>query len=354
MIREPCDICHATNNMQPYLEVCLLGALAVWIHQCNKCGFRQIRPRLTRKELDIIYPDEYFDSKAEIGYSDYDRQAQRYERVAYFLAKKIRELIPSSGRLLEVGCALGFLLQALRRYTSLSVHGIEISPFGAFYAQKKYGLDVKCGVLEEVDYQPEYFDFIIQKDLLEHVPQPRTHLMESHRILKPHACLWLTTPNGEANMSPLLYLSRESAKSGKDELPLMGQGHLSFFSKDHLMRLFSECGFEVIYMRNISIRRGLRHLGILPRKKKSLKTVPRSSIRAPLEPTIEEKQALPLDPDSRYIELYEQISAEVEKRHNPLRSSLPYFYQRQFVQLLDALPAPFTVGLDFEFILRKS
>ena len=340
--------------MRPYLEVSLLGSLAVWIHQCNKCGFRQIRPRLTRKELNVIYPEEYFDSKAEIGFSDYDRQAQRYERVAYFLAKKIKKLVPSHGRLLEVGCALGFLLQALKRFTSLSVHGIEISPFAANYAPKKYGLDVKCGVLEEAEYPTEYFDFLIQKDLLEHVPQPRAHLMESQRILKPHGCLWLTTPNGEANLSPSLYSSRESQNSGKDELPLMGQGHLSFFSKDHLMRLFSECGFEVIYMRNISIRRGLRHLGILPRKKKSLKTIPRSSIPAPLESAIAEKQGPSLDPDSRSSELYEQISTEVEKRHNPFRSSLPYFYQRQFVQWLDALPAPFTVGLDFEFMLRKT
>lgn len=354
MIREPCDICHATDTMRPYLEVSLLGVLAVWIHQCRKCGFRQIRPRLTRKELDVIYPDEYFDSKAEIGFSDYDRQAQRYERVAYFLAKNIRKLVPSGGRLLDVGCALGFLLQALRRYISLSVHGIEISPFAAYYAQKKYGLDVKCGVLEEADYPSGYFDFVIQKDLLEHVPRPRAHLIESHRILKPHGCLWLTTPNGEANLSPLLYLSRESQNSRKDELPLMGQGHLSFFSKDHLMRLFGECGFEVIYMRNIGIRRGLRHLGILPRKKKSLKTIPRSSIRAPLEPAIDEKQGHSLDLNSKYVELYEQISAEVERRHNPLRSSRPYFYQRQLVQWLDALPAPFTVGLDFEFMLRKS
>ena len=106
-------------------------------------------------------------------------------------------------------------------------------------------------------------------------------------------------------------------------------------------------------MRNISIRRGLRHLGFLPRKKRSLRTIPRSSVHLPAEAVMEEEETDALALDAKFSELFKQVSAEVDKRHHPLRSSVPYFYQRQFFQVLDALPAPFTVGLDFEFILRK-
>ena len=157
---EACDICE--GSMSPHLEVSLLGVMAVWVHQCDSCGFRQIRPRLTRDELSLIYPDEYFDSAQGIGYCDYERQAQRYERVAFFLAKRIRRLIPPQGRLLEVGCALGFLLHALKRFTSLHVQGLDVSPFAAYFARKMYGLNVDCGTLQEARYPGEHFDFIIQ------------------------------------------------------------------------------------------------------------------------------------------------------------------------------------------------
>lgn len=352
---ESCDICKS-DSMEPSLEVSLLGLLAVWVHQCTVCGFRQIRPRLTREELERIYPDQYFDSAEAMGYSDYDRQAQRYERVAYFLAKRIRRLVPPHGRLLEVGCALGFLLHAIRGYTSLHVQGLDVSPFAAYFARRMYGLDVACGTLEEAGYPEAHFDFMIQKDLLEHVTHPREHLLESARILKQGGYMWLITPNGEANLRPLQTLSRQSRDAGKDELPLMEQGHLSFFSKDHLLRLFFEAGFECVSMRNISIRRGLRALGILPRKKKTLKTIKRSDIRSPGESREPEPSqgADPGVPEDRFQRLYAQVSREVEARRSPIRSWVPYFYQRELSQVLDRLPGPWSIGLDFEFLLRKT
>ena len=370
---ESCDICKS-DSMEPSLEVSLLGLLAVWVYRCKVCGFRQIRPRLTRQELAVIYPDQYFDSAEAIGYCDYDRQAQRYERVAYFLAKQIRRLVPPQGRLLEVGCALGFLLHALQGYISLHVQGLDVSPFAAYFARRMYGLDVACGTLEEASYPAAHFDFMIQKDLLEHVTHPRDHLLESGRILKPGGYMWLITPNGEANIRPLQYLSRVSKDAGKDELPLMEQGHLSFFSKDHLLRLFFESGFECVSLRNISIRRGLRALGILPRKKKTLKTIKRSDIHTAgpslgaeqahesekaqgAELTQEEGRAQgadPGDPDVRFQRLYAQVSREIEARRSPIRSWVPYFYQRELLLMMDRLPGPCTIGLDFEFLLRKA
>lgn len=338
------------------MEVSLLGLLAVWVHRCKVCGFRQIRPRLTRQELAVVYPDQYFDSAEEMGYSDYDRQAQRYERVAYFLSKRVSRLVPPGGRLLEVGCALGFLLHALQRYTSLGVQGLDVSPFAAYFARKMYGLDVACGTLKEARYPGDHFDFMIQKDLLEHVTHPREHLLESRRILKRGGYIWLVTPNGEANLRPLQYLSRVSKDAGRDELPLMEQGHLSFFSREHLLRLFFETGFECVSLRNISIRRGLRALGILPRKKKTLKTVKRSDIHYPA-PSKGSKPAQGEgtgDPESRFHRLYAQVSREIEARRRPIRSRVPYFYQRELLLMLDRLPGPCTIGLDFEFLLRKA
>ena len=344
---ETCDICNAPDSMHPLLEMSLLGITAAWVQQCESCGFRQIRPRLTRETLSLIYPGEYFDSAGTIGYSDFSRQEQRYQRLAYFLAKKMRRLLPPEAKLLEIGCALGFLLHGLERYTSWNIQGLDISSFASFFAAKMYGMHVACGTLQEVRFPDSNFDFIIQKDLLEHVPHPRMHMLETNRVLKKGGYLWLITPNGEANIRPLQRAAHKIHKTGTDALPLLGQGHLSFFSKNHLTRLFSETGFDCISMRNISIRRGFRALGFLPGGNRSFSTILRKDISMPApgnQPAIDQ---------DRYQRLYEQIAQDINRHYNPIRSRILYFYYRRLLQSTGRLPGWATLGLDFEFLLRK-
>jgi len=267
--------------MAPMLEVCLLGFTTAWVHECGSCGFRQIRPRLAREILSLIYPGEYFDSDCNIGYSDFSRQAQRSQRVAFFFAKKMRHRVPPEAKLLEIGSALGFLLHALRDYTSWQVQGLDVAPFASYFAGKMYDMDVKCGTLQEARFPDENFDIIIQKDLLEHVTHPLEHMLESNRIMKKGGYLWLITPNGKADIRPLQRAARKIRNAGMDALPLLGQGHLSFFSRNHLMRLFSETGFHCISMRNISIRRGLRALGYMPWNKRSFSMIHRKDTSRP-------------------------------------------------------------------------
>ncbi len=347
---DACDICSASEAMRRYLEVTLSGVLTVWIHRCERCGFRQVRPRLSRDHLTMLYPAEYFDSESAIGYEDYTRQAQRHEREAYFFAKQWRRVAPE-GHLLEVGCALGFFLNALKR-SAWEVEGLDVSRFAAYYAREQLGLHVTNGTLEEVQYQADSFDFIVQKDLLEHVTNPRRHLLETRRIMRPQGRLWIITPNGEANLRPLSDLARDLARSGENALPLLGQGHLSFFSKQHLLRLFAECGFECVRMRNIGIRKGLRALGFLPRKKKTLKTVSRAETSARSGATAEAARTDAVNP--AFQSLAARITREIERRHRPIRSWVPYFYYRRFLKAFDSFPAPFTIGHDFDFVLQKT
>jgi len=333
--------------MAPLLEVSLLGITTAWVHRCGTCGFRQIRPRLTRETLSLIYPGEYFDSAGNIGYSDFGRQAQRSQRVAYFLAKRMRRIVPPRAKLLEVGCALGFVLHGLVKYTSWQVQGLDVSPFASYFAEKKYALDVASGTLQEARFPDSNFDFIIQKDLLEHVTHPREHMLETNRILKKGGYLWLITPNGKADIRPLQRAARKIRHTGTDALPLLGQGHLSFFSRNHLMRLFSETGFNCISMRNISIRRGLNALGYLPWSKRSFSTIHRIDTSRPVQGSQSDIG------EDRFEKLYEQIEKDIRRRYRPMRSRPIYFYQRRLLQSIGRLPGWATIGLDFEFLLRK-
>ena len=343
---DPCDVCGAAGDMRPLLEAALHGVGAVWIRQCAGCGFRQVRPRLPPAALDVLYGADYFDSAAAHGFAGYARQRQRYERDAFFLARELRRIAPE-GRFLEVGSALGFLLAALAPITGWDVEGVEVSPFGAWYARDRFGAAVHRGTLEEAGLPADAFDYVLQKDLLEHVTHPRRHLEETRRIMRRGGRLRVVTPNGEADLRPL---HRASAAREDDELPRLGQAHLSFFSRAQLLRLFDTAGFRVLRLRSIGIRRGLRALGVVPGWRSR---APVAQLEAPAprdRPAAAEGRG---PTPATWAEQAARIDAEIAARHRAVRSWPPYFHYRRLVKRLDALPGSLAIGQDFDLLVEK-
>lgn len=346
---DACDICQTPDAMTPVLEVGLVGVGPAWIHRCGSCGFRQVRPRPGVADLAAIYGRDYFDPSVARGFEEYARQYQRYEREAFFLAKRLARRQPR-GRLLEVGSALGFLLHALARASAWQVEGVELSAFGTWYARERFGLTVSHSTLEDARYPAEAFDFVIQKDLLEHVTHPRRHLEETRRIMRPGARLWLVTPNGETNVRPLHALATGLAAG---TMPLLDQGHLSFFSRAHLLRLAADVGFRCVRFHNIGIRRGLQALGYWPGRRGRGSAVSRRELAATVSPPAPEASERQADRTDTHRAVADRIDLEVERRRRRVRASVLYFYYRRSMKRLDALPAPFTVGQDFEVELEK-
>lgn len=335
---EPCDIC-GSERIEAGLSLSLCEVYDANVARCGACGFRQIRPRLTRDEIAALYPDEYFDPASRFGFTDYARQQQHHDRDARFLARKLGAISPR-GRLLEVGCGPGFLMEALGRYTRWDLIGVDVSRMAARYAGEVYGLDVRCGTLEEAAFGDEDFDFVVQKDVIEHVAEPRRHLLETHRILRPGGSLLVVTPNGESNLRPLEALS---ARLPPDRLPLLTQGHLSFFGLKHLERLFRDCGFDCLRAHSIGVRRGLRALGYLPFRK----------ARPPAARRRGNSSSAPPRSDMELEAVRHRMEEAIRRRRTWLRASLPYVAYRRALERLDSLPASLEVGNDFEFLLRK-
>ncbi len=242
--------------------------------------------------------------------------------------------------MLEVGCALGFLLAKLKR-AGWVVDGVDASAFAAYYARTRFELQVTCGTLEDARFPDKAFDLVVQKDLLEHVSRPREHLLETRRIMRPGGEVWLIVPNGEANLRPLLaegYISSE-------RLPLLDQGHLSFFTEAHLRRLFSECGFECRRARVIGVRRGLRALGYFGGQRRFARFVDRAT-QAP--GAAGPGRGLT---DQPFESLAARINTDVVRYYRGFREWIPYYHYHRFMKWLDTLPASSALGYDFEFWL---
>jgi SAM-dependent methyltransferase len=334
--------------MEPWLEVSLARTVIAWVHRCTRCGFRQIRPRLGGARLAALYPTEYFDTRSGIGYRDYARQCHRLQRDAYFLTKQFRPIAPA-GPVLEVGCALGFLLAGLAK-AGWEVEGIDVSPFAAYYAQTRFGLRVSCATLEAKAFPGEHFAIVIQKDVLEHVSDPRRHLLETHRILRRGGYLSVITPNGEANLRPLNRLAHEAARDERRGVPLLDQGHLSFFAVRHLMTLVSECGFECLRARVIGVRRGARALGMLPGQRRFMTEIERE--RAD-HLSREQPSDRSSEREDRYRAVAEPIDEAIEAWRSRVKQWVPYYYLHRLFKQLDTLPAQTEIGYDFDLLLRK-
>lgn len=161
-----------------------------------------------------------------------DKTKERDKRISFCQEEidYINSLKP--GRVLDVGCGLGFLLSAIE--PTWEKHGVEISEYAVDYA-KRYGT-VLCGVLCAAEYESNFFDVVMLNHVVEHFQNPVAELIEIRRVLKPRGKLILGTPD----------FSCELAKRfGNNFRLLHDRGHISLFSTISLYKLLTDLFFEI-------------------------------------------------------------------------------------------------------------
>ncbi len=203
--------------------------------RCRHCGLIYLNPRPGRDEMARYYPSDYIAYYRAI--EDEPSFLRRLDR-RYGLHKRCREVIRrvgGPGHLLDVGCATGVFLDGMRQ-RGWTVAGIEVNAEAARYAQKRLGLEVFVGELEEAGYPDAGFDVVTLWDVLEHVRDPRRTLEEIARILQPSGLLVLSLPNPdclEARLFGLYWAGWDVPR------------HLYIFSRSVLERLLAEAGFQL-------------------------------------------------------------------------------------------------------------
>lgn len=116
----------------------------------------------------------------------------------------VRETIarhaPDGGRVLDVGCGTGFLLEALARDGRWHGVGVDLSPDSVGLARDRLArlgaadrLDARVGSAYEPPEGP--FDLVTLTDVLEHLEDPRACLRALRERLAPGGLLVVSTPN---------------------------------------------------------------------------------------------------------------------------------------------------------------
>jgi SAM-dependent methyltransferase len=200
--------------------------------RCTSCGMIV----LPQGQSDADYAD------AEDPY--YVEHAE--ERIAN--GHLLLDYLPPGGRLLELGCACGFLLVAARE-RGYTVKGVEMSKWASDYARRELGLDVVTGRLDTVDLDPASFDVVVLADVIEHLSDPRETLQQVHRLLRPGGRILILTPDIGSLAGRL---------AGTHWWTLLDD-HYFYFSRPTLRRLLESEGFVTEQMRAHGRRFPIRH-----------------------------------------------------------------------------------------------
>lgn len=194
------------------------------VYQCAKCGLAFTYPQ--PQSLDEQYDSSYFDLYRK-------RRDFRLKRAHARLCRI--EKLHKPGRLLDIGCSLGYFVEAANA-RGWKAAGIEISSYAAEEA-RKLGLDVRTGVLEDAGYSSGAFDCVTMWDVLEHVPDPTAHLLEVRRVLADDGLVVIGTPNlGHVAFR----IKRERWRH------LKPREHIYYFQKSSITRLLAKAGFRIV------------------------------------------------------------------------------------------------------------
>ncbi|MGA9526385.1 MAG: methyltransferase domain-containing protein [Myxococcaceae bacterium] len=140
---------------------------------------------------------------------------------------------------LDVGCSMGYLVEAGRRL-GLESAGVDVSSY-AVDACRSRGLRAEVGTLESLPFEDGEFDLVILRHVLEHTPTPRAALDEVKRVLAPKGLVLIAVP--DLRYWKGLLLRRTYRYFRPDDL---GQQHYVYYRQTSLERLLTQVGFEVI------------------------------------------------------------------------------------------------------------
>lgn len=128
------------------------------------------------------------DKNAQDYYDDfsgwYERERGRgYHGLIDDLEVDITAPLARGGKVLEVGCGTGLILERIAREAK-EAHGLDISPGMIAKAQER-GLDVGIASATDIPFEDDTFDLVYSFKVLAHVPDIALALQEITRVTKP-------------------------------------------------------------------------------------------------------------------------------------------------------------------------
>jgi SAM-dependent methyltransferase len=159
---------------------------------------------------------------------------------------RVRWLLPTRGRLLDVGPNVGTGLTVASEQ-GWSARGLEINEAAARYCREQRGLDVMAGTLEDANLPADSIDLVLMCDVIEHLLDPLASMRRVHAVLRPGGVALVSTPD----------ISRLATRV----LQIKPDEHLFYFTAVTLGVLLGAAGFRVEAIEPFDRYRNLMAMG---------------------------------------------------------------------------------------------
>ncbi|MBD3648116.1 MAG: class I SAM-dependent methyltransferase [Pseudomonadales bacterium] len=160
-------------------------------------------------------------------------------------------MVRPESRVLEIGCANGFMSEYMVRELGCDVVGIEIDEAAAVEAAKHCSAIIHQSIeekgcrerLKEIVEQTGGFDVVLMSQVIEHIAGYQDTLLFVRSLLKPGGELLISTVNvahWTSRLRLLVGIWRYEAYG------LFDEDHLRFFTPKSLREALEKTGFEII------------------------------------------------------------------------------------------------------------
>jgi 2-polyprenyl-3-methyl-5-hydroxy-6-metoxy-1,4-benzoquinol methylase len=244
-----CYLCN--NSTQIYLE-----KNGYSIYRCDSCGL--LRTNLNQKYeefLKIQYASGYFTGDPEKkAYEDYEKDRAYIE---WNLQKFLRKIIKykSSGRLLDVGCAMGYFVQLSQKY-GFDSYGFDVSEFAITVGRKNIKNKLSIGSIDSIQYEKKSFDIITLFDVFEHLADPKKDIQKLLGFLKDDGILVLATGNTSSFFAKM---------NGRRWTFFNPPQHLFFYNSSNMRLFLSKMNLKVLEQFSVNKLLSLRYIFHLAR-----------------------------------------------------------------------------------------
>lgn len=232
------------NINERYLSACPVGCEAALIdtnigltegklQRCMACG--QLLSQCTESRYHLSM-QEFNEHNSTLPQNKDKARAFRLHTKRLNLITKHLKKNPTEIKLLDVGCSSGdFLLTAKK--LGFTAEGVEPAPKAAITAQN-LGLNVTCGLLENLNLPEKNYDAITLFEVIEHLAKPMPLLLECQKLLKKSGLLIINTGNSTSWTAKIMRGKWEYFHIEKHG------GHITFYNPASIKKLSAALGME--------------------------------------------------------------------------------------------------------------